>query len=224
MLGTLLRKDGLAIAGGTMLLYTSVYFFERGYCSQLNIPLDYIEITIPTIVNDVLNSIFFILIITLTSLGIMSKGKKNGFRGWHAFAPAYCWLVYTCITFFIMEHTWVNLFLSTFLGGIYFLQFMPATYIAKGNENLITLHSRTLDYAGALFLVSMTFTIYGQFYAKGSTFDIYTQNGKQYELLKVYGENIFMREIEDEKNQTKITYFNAQNMTGMTLSQEKSKK
>lgn len=30
MLGTLLRKDGLAIAGGTMLLYTSVYFFERG--------------------------------------------------------------------------------------------------------------------------------------------------------------------------------------------------
>lgn len=217
MLGTLLRKDGLAIAGGTMLLYTSVYFFERGFCAQLNIPLDYIEITIPTIVNDVLNSIFFILIITLTSLGIMSKGKKNGFRGWHAFAPAYCWLVYTGITFFIMEHTWANLFLSTFLGGIYFLQFMPATYIAKGNENLITFHSRTLDYAGALFLVSMTFTIYGQFYAKGSTFDIYTQNGKQYELLKVYGENVFMREIVNDKRLSEVTYFNAQNMTGMML-------
>lgn len=224
MLGTLLRKDGLTIAGGTMLLYTSVYFFERGFCAQLNIPLDYIEITIPTMVNDILNSIFFILIISLTSLGIMTNGKKNGFRGRYALAPFYCWLVYTGITFFIMEHTWVDLFISTFLGGIYYLQFLPVTYLARGNKNLITLHSRTLDYAGALFLVSMTFTIYGQFYAKGSTFDIYTQNGRQYELLKVYGENVFMRELEDEKKPTKITYFNAQNMTGMTLIQEKSKK
>lgn len=224
MLGILLRKDGLAIAGGTMLLYTSVYFFERGYCSQLNIPLDYIEITIPTIVNDVLNSIFFILIIALTSLGIMSNGKRNGFRGRHAFAPAYCWLVYTGITFFFMEHTWANLFISTFLGGIYFMQFLPVTYIAKGNENSINFHSRTLDYAGALFLVSTTFTIYGEFYAKGSVFDIYVQNDKQYELLKVYGENVFMREIEGEKKSRNITYFNAQNMTGMTLSQEKNKK
>lgn len=224
MLGTLLRKDGLAIAGGTMLLYTSVYFFERGFCAQLNIPLDYIEITIPTIVNDVLNSIVFIFIIALTSLGIMSKGKKNGFIGWHAFAPAYCWLVYSGTTFFIMEHTWVNLFISTLLGGIYFLQFMPAIYIGKGKENLITLHSRALDYAGALFLVSITFTIYGEFYAKGSVFDIYVHNNKQYELLKVYGENVFMREIEGEKKSRNITYFNAQNMTGMTLIQEKNKK
>lgn len=224
MLGTLLRKDGLAIAAGTMLLYTSVYFFERGFCAQLNIPLDYIEITIPTMVNDVLNSIFFILIISLTSLGIMKNGKKNGFRGRYALAPFYCGLVYTGITFFIMEHTWVNLFISTFLGGIYYLQFLPSTYLARGNENLLTLHSRTLDYAGALFLVSITFTIYGQFYAKGSTFDIYTHNGKQYELLKVYGENVFMRQMEDEKKPSKILYFNAQNMTGMTLNKEKNKK
>lgn len=223
MLGTLLRKDGLAIAGGTMLLYTSVYFFERGFCSQLNIPLDYIEITIPTIVNDVLNSIFFILIIALTSLGIMSNGKRNGFRGMHAFAPAYCWLVYTGITFFIMEHTWVNLFISTFLGGIYFMQFLPITYIAKGKKNSIDFHSRTLDYAGALFLVSSTFTTYGEFHAKVSIFDIYVQNDKQYELLKVYGENVFMRELKDEKKPTTITYFNAQNMTGMTLIQKKDK-
>lgn len=39
MLKRLLNKEGLAIAAGTMLLYTSVYFFERGYCIRLNILL-----------------------------------------------------------------------------------------------------------------------------------------------------------------------------------------
>lgn len=77
MLQKLLRKEGLAVAAGTMLLYTSVYFFERGYCTRLNIPLDYIEITIPTIANDVMYCLIFIFPVAIISLTIMITGERN---------------------------------------------------------------------------------------------------------------------------------------------------
>lgn len=99
---------------------------------------------------------------------------------------------------------------------------MPSRFKVTDKVGYKVNYFKSLDYLSAAFLVSMTFTLYGHFYAADAKFDIYTQNGHQYELLKVYGENVFMREIQNEKRATEITYFNAQNMTGMKLSQDKT--
>ncbi|ASN18179.1 hypothetical protein B7764_23865 (plasmid) [Pantoea ananatis] len=217
MLVKLLRKDGLAVAVGTMLLYTSVYFFERGYCSRLNIPLDYIQITIPTLTNDILNCMVFFIPTALISLSMMLTAKKHEFKGLYGLFPLWCWFVYTGITFYIMEHTLGNFLFSAFLGGLYFMQLLPPGIKLSDNEGSRQIYFKALDYIGAVFLISMTFTVYGQFYATETKYDTYMQNGREYALLKIYGENVFMKEIRVGKMVNEITYFNAQNMTGMKL-------
>lgn len=217
MLEKLLRKEGLAVAAGTMLLYTSVYFFERGYCTRLNIPLDYIEISIPTIANDVMYCLIFIFPVTVISLIIIITGERKKFKGFHALSPFYCGLAYSAILFYFMEYTWSNAALSLFLGGLYFYQITPPD---KNNETLTRLsnhYSSVIRYTMAIFLVSSTFVIYGSSFAASASFDTYTQNGKEFSLLKVYGENVFMQEVVDGKRVSAITYFNTHDMTGMTL-------
>lgn len=215
MLGKLLRKEGLLVAAGTMLLYTAVYFFERGYCTRLNIPLDYIQISIPTIANDVMYFIIFILPIVLPSLAIMSKGKKYDFKGKHALSPFYCWLVYTAVLFYFMEHTWENAALSLFLGGLYFYLITPFKESLSEDSPMGRKYSTVLSYFMALFLVCTTFVIYGGSFAAKASFVDYRQDGKQYALLKIYGADAFMQEIVNGKRVSGITYFNTQNMTGM---------
>lgn len=217
MLEKLLRREGLAIAVGTMLLYTAVYFFERGYCTRLNIPLDYIEISIPTIANDIMYSLFLMFPIAVISMAIMIAGERNEYKGRYAFSPFYCWLVYTVVFFYFMEHTWGNAFTSFFLGGLFFMQF-PSPEKATDSPPLWTgCYSSFIRFAMALFLVSSTFVIYGNSFAAKTSFNTYNQNGKKYALLKVYGENAFMQEIVNGKRVSEITYFNAKNMTGMIL-------
>lgn len=224
MLEKLLRKEGLAVAAGTMLIYTSVYFFERGYCTRLNIPLDYIEISIPTIANDLMYCLIFIFMIATSSMVIMITAEKKGFKGLYSLAPFYCWIVYSAVLFYFMEHTWKNASASIFLGGLFFYQILPPEKIAESSPKLSRHYSSVIRYSMAVFLASTTFVIYGSSFAADSTFDTYTQNGKNYALLKVYGENVFMQEIVDGKRLSEVTYFNAQNMTGMTLKQGVIKK
>lgn len=215
MLKRLLSKEGLAIAAGTMLLYTSVYFFERGYCTRLNIPLDYIEISIPTIANDVLYCLLFILPTAVISMAIMITGERNGFKGLYALSSFYCGLVYAIILFFLMEHTLKSAVMSSFLGGLFFM------LLPDKNENkffgMTGYYLRLIRFSMALFLLSTTFLIYGNSFAARESFDTYSQNGKKYALLKAYGENVFMQEIVNGKRASGITYFNAHDMTGMTL-------
>lgn len=218
MLERLLRREGLAIAAGTMLLYTSVYFFERGYCTRLKIPLDYIEISIPTIANDVMYCLIFIFPVAVISLAIMIAGGKNEFKGRYALSPFYCWLVYTAVFFYFMEHTWGNAFVSFFLGGLFFMQ-IPWPEKKNDKNSLMTgYYSSFIRFMMGLFLVSTTFVMYGSSFAANASFDTYSQNGKKYALLKVYGENVFMQEYVNGKMVNEIIYFNAHNMTGMTLS------
>lgn len=217
MLQKLLRKEGLAVAAGTMLLYTSVYFFERGYCTRLNIPLDYIEITIPTIANDVMYCLIFIFPVAIISLTIMITGERKKFKGFHALAPFYCWLTYSAVLFYFMEHTWGNAALSLFLGGLYFYQITPTEKTDEPATRMSNHYSAVIRYSMAVFLVSTTFVIYGSSFAADASFDTYIQNGNKYALLKVYGDNVFMQQLVDGKKVNEITYFNAKNMTGMTL-------
>lgn len=97
---------------------------------------------------------------------------------------------------------------------------MQITSPEKNSDKLSLIkiyHSSFVRVIMGLFLLSSTFVIYGYSFAAKTSFDKYTQNGKSYALLKVYGENVFMQEIVDGKRVSEITYFNAKNMTGMTL-------
>lgn len=217
MLERLLRREGLAIAAGTMLLYTSVYFFERGYCTRLNIPRDYIEISIPTIANDVMYCLFFIFPVAVISLAIMITGERKEFKGPFALSPFYCWLVYSALFFYFMEHSWKNAFVSFFLGGLFFMQIPSPEKNTEKSSLMKGYYTSLVRFIMGLFLVSTTFVIYGNSFAANTSFDTYNQNGKKYALLKVYGENVFMQEIVDGKRVSEITYFNAHDMTGMTL-------
>lgn len=124
MLEKLLRKEGLAVAAGTMLIYTSVYFFERGYCTRLNIPLDYIEISIPTIANDLMYCFIFIFMIATSSMVIMITAEKKGFKGLYSLAPFLLLdSLFCCIILFYGAHlekcqckhlSWRPVFLSDF--------------------------------------------------------------------------------------------------------------
>lgn len=217
MLERFLRREGLTIAAGTMLLYTSVYFFERGYCTRLKIPLDYIDISIPTIANDIMYSFFLIFPIVVISMAFMIAGEKNEYKGRHAFASFYCWLTYTAVLFYFMEHTWSNAVASIFLGGLFFVQLPLPKKIASSSTLWAGYYSSFIRFTMALFLLSSTFSIYGNSFAAKTSFDTYNHNGKKYALLKIYGENVFMQEIINGKRVSEITYFNALKMTGMTL-------
>jgi hypothetical protein len=59
--------------------------------------------------------------------------------------------------------------------------------------------------------------LFGNHCAKSGSFQTYSKDGKSYLLLKVYGENAFMREIINDKSHSEVVYFNVRDMTGMTL-------
>ncbi|GAB7218115.1 hypothetical protein [Dickeya oryzae] len=71
--------------------------------------------------------------------------------------------------------------------------------------------------AMAAIAFGFTFIIIGKFSAEGGSFQTYTKDGKSYSLLKVYGDNVFLREIKEEKSSGDIIYFNTKDMTGMML-------
>lgn len=143
--------------------------------------------------------------------------KKNKFKGIYSLSPLYCGLIFTVVHLFIMHLSWGNFLVSLFLGMLYFYILIPSCIKNRNKYHINNLFFKTLGYLATLFLVSMTFTIYGKFYVDDSKFDIYTQNGHQYVLLRVYGENVFMREVKNGNMMNEITYFNAQNLTGMKL-------
>lgn len=223
MLVRVLKKDALLIAAGTMVLYASVYFFERGYCTRLNIPLDYIEISIPTISNDVMYFYLFILPIIIMTLGLMSAGKKHEFKGRYALSSPACGLLYSLFLFYFMEKSLSSAFASFCLGAFYFglvEDISDYVFMPRKQKNF---HQKIISIFIAAFLFSSTFVILGNSFAAGNSFDLYADDGKEYALLKVYGDNVFMQEIINGKRAQDITYFNSKDMTGMKLTARQTK-
>lgn len=217
MIERFLKREGLVIAIGTMMIYAAVYFFERGYCSALNIPLDYIEISIPTVANDLLYLYLFIFPVAITSMSIMAKAEDKNNKGLYALAPLSCWLVYSVVLFFYVEKTLQSAFMCWFLGGLVFCLVRYKDDFKEGDSPIRAQTATVILISMAMFVFSLTFTIIGRSHAEGGNFEQYRNNDKKYLLLKVYGENVFMQEIKEGKRVSEITYFNAQNMTGMII-------
>ncbi|WP_039029562.1 hypothetical protein [Leclercia adecarboxylata] len=217
MLERFLKKEGLVIAVGTLIIYATTYFFERGYCSALNIPFDYIEISIPTIVNDFINFYALLLPLAFTSIAIMLRAEENSNKGWYALAPFLCGLVFSALLFYFVEKTIQSALLCLFMGGLYFVLITFKSGFKEDDTTLRAFYSTSLLIGMAALLFSFTCIAIGKSMAENGTFQIYIKNDKKYILLKVYGENAFMREINKGKPNSDVVYFNTKDMTGMTI-------
>ncbi|CAH6385620.1 hypothetical protein [Pantoea agglomerans] len=217
MIEKFLKREGLVIAIGTMMIYAAVYFFERGYCSALNIPLDYIEISIPTIASDLSHLYLFIVPVAVISMAIMAKAEEKKNKGLYTLAPLSCWLVYSVVLFFYGDKTLESAVICLFFGGLVFWVVRFRDDFKEGDSPLRAQTATVILISMAMFLFSFTFTIIGRSHAEAGNFEVYKNNDNKYALLKVYGENVFMQEIKGGKRVSEITYFNAQNMTGMII-------
>lgn len=212
-----LKKEGFVIAAGTLIIYAATYFFERGYCSALKIPFDYIEISIPTIVNDFINFYVILLPLVFTTIAIMLRAEENLNKGWHALAPLICGLVYSALLFYFVEKTIQSALLCLFMGGLYFVLITFKSSFKENDTQLRNFSSTSLLIGMAALLFSFTFIAIGKSMAEDGKFQTYSKNDKKYILLKVYGENAFMRELNKGKPNSDVVYFNTKDMTGMTI-------
>lgn len=212
-----IKREGLIIAAGTMMLYASVYFFERGFCARLNIPLEFIDITIPTACSDLMAFYLFIFPVVITSVALMIYAEKNRNKGLHALAPLWCGLVYAIVLFLYLEKKFSDAVISLFMGLIFFSLIIYKNNYRENDSALQSAKETIITIAMAIFLISFTFSALGRSHADTRSFPSGEFNGKQYAILKIYGENIFMQEIKDGKRVSGVMYANAQNMTGMML-------
>ena len=212
-----MKKEGFAIAIGTMVLYAATYFFERGYCLEFGIPLDYIQITIPTIANDFIYFYLFLLPIAFISISIMLRAEDKTNKNRHALAPLLCGLAYAALLFYHVEKTVQSAFFCLFMGGLYFVLITFKSSFKNSDSPLKHFSSTLTLTAMALFVFSFTFIAIGRSVAESSSPQTYSKDGKIYSLLKVYGEDAFMRELKNDKSKGDLTYFNTKDMTGMML-------
>lgn len=217
MFERIMKKDGIVIAIGTMVIYAATYFFERGYCSKLGIPLDYIQITIPTIANDFIYFYLFLLPIGFMSIAIMLRAEDKSNKKWHSLAPLLCGLVYAALLFYYVEKTLQSAFFCLFMGGLYFVLINYRTSFNDNDSRLKSFYSTLMLTAMALMVFSFTFIAIGRSSAEAGSFHTYSKDGRSYSLLKVYGEDAFMRELKNDKSKGDLIYFNTKDMTGMML-------
>lgn len=217
MFERIIKKDGLTIAIGTIVIYAATYFFERGYCSALKIPLDYIQITIPTIVNDFISFYLFLVPVSFTTIAIMFQAEKNEHKGWYSLSPLLCGLLYAALLFCFVEKTFQAALLCLFMGGLYFGLITFRDSLNNNDSPLKLFYSTLMLTAMAAMVFSFTFIVIGWSLAESGSFQTYRKDGKSYSLLKVYGEDAFMRELNKDKSKGDLIYFNTKDMTGMTL-------
>lgn len=220
MFERIMKKDGFVIAIGTMVIYAATYFFERGFCSELGIPLDYIQITIPTIANDFIYFYLFLLPIGFISIAIMLRAEDKANKKWHSLAPLLCGLVYAVLLFYYVEKTLQSAFFCLFMGGLYFVLITFRTGFNDDDSPLKFFYSTLMLTAMALMVFSFTFIAIGRSLAEGGSFQTYSKDGRTYSLLKVYGEDAFMRELKNDKSKGDLFYFNTKDMTGMILKED----
>ncbi|EIL1426956.1 TPA: hypothetical protein O7M03_000466 [Escherichia coli] len=212
-----MKKEGFVIAIGTMVLYAATYFFERGYCLELGIPLDYIQITIPTIANDFIYFYLFLLPIAFISTSIILRAEDKTNKKLHSIAQLLCGLIYAVLLFYYVEKTLQSAFFCLLMGGLYSVLISSRTDFKTSDSPLKHFYSTLTLAAIALFILSLTFIAIGRSLAENGSFQTYSKDGKSYLLLKVYGEDVFMRELKNDKPKGDLIYFNTKDMTGMAL-------
>ncbi|WP_312730812.1 hypothetical protein [Atlantibacter hermannii] len=217
MFERIIKKDGLVIAIGTIVIYAATYFLERGYCSALGIPLDYIQITIPTIVNDFISFYLFLVPMSVITIVIMLQAERNENKGWHSLSHLLCGFFYAALMFCFVEKTFQSAFLCLFMGGLYFVLITFRDNLNNDDSPLKIFYSTLIFTAMTAFVFSFTFIVIGRSLAESGSFQTYSKDGRSYSLLKVYGEDAFMRELNKDKSKGDLIYFNTKDMTGMTL-------
>jgi hypothetical protein len=228
MYNYVLKKESLFVAGLTAALYAAVYFYERGGATELNIPLDLITLSIPTISNDIMEICLFSfpLLTISTALLMWAKDNKKKRAAAHLGISA----VYVAGAYSMLSIP-LNILLLFVFNALVLLhllsQWVPIHVEKKnassGGENIREFGIQTLNVAAVVFFFSLTFIGLGRSSVHGSEFTVFIMNDKEYAIAKVYDENVFTWNVANGKVIHQLTYFRMENINGLEFKQKSLK-
>lgn len=225
----LVKKESLLVAGSTAALYAAVYFYERGAASEMNIPLDLITVSIPTISNDIMEIFIFIMPLLIISASLVKwagKSKKKRAVAHLGISGAYLVEAYLTVgrdtgALLLFGFNWLVLFhlLS---------QWIPLDTESKnGLSNKSDIRAfgfHVLNFTAILFFFSLTFIGLGRSSVYNSEFTTFIIKDKEYAIAKVYGENVFTWSVNNGEVIHHLTYFRMENISGLDFEHKKFKK
>jgi hypothetical protein len=228
MYNYILKKESIFVAGLTAALYAAVYFYERGGASELNIPLDLITLSIPTISNDIMKICLFSfpLLTISTALLIWAKDNKQKRAAAHlGISGVYVAGAYSMLS---IPLDILLLFVFNALVLLHLLSQWIPIHVEKKNDsfdggNIREFGIQTLNVAAVAFFFSLTFIGLGRSSVHGNEFTVFIMNNKEYAIAKVYDENVFTWNVANGKVIHQLTYFRMENINGLEFKQKKLK-
>ena len=116
MFDYILKREGVFIAFLTFMLYTAVYFFERGSASELQIPLDLISISVTTISDDLIYCYLYLFPMLTISFAALYWGRKAEEK--KAFSFLVIAFVYVLLSYLMIGTDKKTVLFSIFMSGI----------------------------------------------------------------------------------------------------------
>ncbi|EOV4927958.1 hypothetical protein [Klebsiella pneumoniae] len=221
MFDYILKREGVFIAFLTFMLYTAVYFFERGSASELQIPLDLISISVTTISDDLIYCYLYLFPMLTISFAALYWGRKAEEK--KAFSFLVIAFVYVLLSYLMIGTDKKTVLFSIFMSGILIHlvnRITPLKNTPKNpskNDGAKYYLNQVIDVAAVLFFISFTFVGLGRGAVYKDEFKTFVMNGKEYAIVKVYGENMFVWQVTQGKAEGKLTYFRVENVSGVEL-------
>lgn len=214
------KREAFLISGFTVALYASVYFFERGVASELNIPLDLITINITTISDDFISFYLFLFpMLTISPALLIWAGKDT--------AKRLLSFLGICLTYFYLlylngvtskEKMFVSFFCSLMLLALL------TAWIPVGPKRKVQIDDKikrfglmAMNCGLFLFFFVFTFTMLGRESVYKTQYNTFSNSGKEYAIVKIYNENVFAWSICNGEIVHKLTYFRMENINGVEL-------
>lgn len=227
MIKNLLGKDIYHISLITSFVYVTVYLFETGVSSQLNIPFDFIIITIPTICSDLsycLFTLFPAITIIIAIFTVTFSSKKNILK---KMTPLFCGLSYILYLYFFIDPEKKLKLEYIFLGALCFT-FIDDLIMIFYIDNKKTDKSRFgsvgrgfISFTMTLIFFGASFNILGQNNAQTQKLNFFIQGEKTYALAKIYGDNMFAYRVVNNTVTHELVYLRINNLNESVINKSK---
>lgn len=226
MFNYICKRETLLVAGLTVALYASVYFYERGAASELNIPLDLITISITTISDDLISFYIFLLPMLTISSALLIWSKKDKLKKSASFL-AIC-VVYVFLMYSMGATSKEKIILSVFYSLILLhllSQWMPIESKSENPTNDKAKHFglQVMNYGALLFFFAFTFVTLGRESVYKKQFNTFLSSDQEFAIVKIYGENVFAWSVDNGNLVHELTYFRMENINGAKLKSIKEK-
>lgn len=201
--------DFLFIPMLTLILYIATYSYEFGIASLSNIPFEMISVTSSLVFSDMLSCIM-IFVVMIPTLITCYYVRINGIK-----KALFSISLFTMGTIICLSYKIKDLYPSIIIMSAMFLWIIIVINNIKNKE------SSPIDlYTGSLSVFTIVFILfysYGQIYSndelkKGASI-LKTKEGKDYVILRVYGDNLFLKEIQPDGTLGPVIYAKNDNVS-----------